>query len=444
MKGLELQEIASRLGGSLLKDRRQIREYFIDSRSAVQGGLFFALSGAKTDGHHFLKEVAEKGAIGAVVSTSYEGPDFGLALIRVENVLDSLQCLARKLLEERKVKVVAITGSLGKTTTKDFTWTILSKKFRAFKSPLNLNSQISLPVNILNLEGSEELLVLEMGMTQKGQIEKLASIAPPDLALITLVNYVHSEFFSNGLEGIAEAKLEIFSQPQTKLGLIPYDLHRFSHLFPKVPLKTFSLDDKRADFYLQKTDEGFVIHEKGSQSPLFRLPFEEKQFIYNALAAISFSRLIGMSYEEILPSLGELKTPKMRFERIQKSGILFINDAYNAAPLSMRLALSQIPEPKNGGRKIAVLGEMPQLGVISDDSHREIGRFALGFVDLIFCLGEKCAWVCQEFQSGGKSAELFLTHADLAKKLKEVVHENDVVLLKGARIMQMEKILEFF
>ncbi len=445
MKGLSLPNIAKRLGLST-KRKNRVSGYFIDSREAVFHGLFFALSGKRRDGHHFLAEVAQKGAIAAVVSKAYSGPDFGLTLLPVDDVQAALQGLGKSLLEERKLQVAAITGSLGKTTTKDFAWTILSKKFSSAKSPFNHNTQVSLPLTLLNLEGKEELLVLEMGMTQKGQIERLSSLAPPDIALVTNVTYVHSEFFPDGLDGIAQAKMEIFSQPKTRVGLMPYDLLRYEKMLRQSPLpkKTFSLEEKEADFFLQRENGQFTVIEKEGISPSFSLPFEERHFIYNALAAIAFARLWGMSYEEILPSLPELKTPKMRFEKLEKNGILFINDAYNAAPLSMRMALSQLPQPKMGGKRIAVLGEMRELGTISDDSHREIGRYALGFVDLLFCLGEKCAWMCKEFQEGGKKAELFLTHEALAQKLKEEIQANDVVLLKGSRVMEMEKILAFF
>lgn len=445
MKGLSLSDISKRLGLKA-KGEKKILGYFIDSRETVSQGLFFALPGNRHDGHHFLSEVAQKGAVAAVVSKAYSGPDFGLTLLPVDDVQAALQGLGKSLLEERKLKVAAITGSLGKTTTKDFIWTILSKKFQSAKSPLNRNTQATLPLTLLNLEGNEELLVLEMGMTQKGQIERLSSLAPPDIVLITNVAHVHSEFFPDGLEGIAQAKMEIFSQPKTKIGLIPYDLLRYEKWLQRssFPKKTFSFEEKKADFFLQREKGKFIVIEKEETSPSFSLPFEERHFIYNALAAIAFARLWGMSYEEIIPSLSELKTPKMRFEKLEKNGILFINDAYNAAPLSMRMALSHLPQPKAGGKRIAVLGEMRELGSISDDSHREIGRYALGFVDLLFCLGERCAWMCKEFQEGGKKAELFLTHEALAQKLKEEIQMNDVVLLKGSRVMEMEKILAFF
>lgn len=445
MKNLKIKDIAKRIGHPS-NDERKITGYYCDSREVKEGAFFFALPGQKRDGHEFLKEISEKGAYGALVSNNYKGPEFGLTLLKVEDVLSSLQKLANALLEESRTKIAAVTGSLGKTTTKDFVFTLLEKKFRASKSPMNKNTQVSLPLSLLNREGNEEFMVLEMGMTLKGHIQKLTTIAPPDYSMITMVSVSHMEFFPTGAEGIAEAKAEILTSKKTQKVLIPYDFLQYPHLIRDVSAKiyTFSQDKAEADFFLSEREGKFIISEKEKESPPFSLPFPEKHFIYDAFAAICFCRVMGLSYKDILPRLSELKTPSMRFEKVEKKGVLFINDAYNAAPLSMRMALSQMPEPKNGGKKIAVLGEMRELGPITDESHREIGRFALNFVDHLLCLGEKCAWACKEFESGGKKAELFLSHEALLKKLREIVTEKDVVLLKGSRIMGMEKILELF
>lgn len=444
MKGLGVQEVAKRLKNNVL-DNRKITLYFIDSRESVPGGLFFALKGERADGHHFLGEVAEKGAIAAVVSKTYGGPDFGLSLIRVADVLGSLQSLARELLEERKVVIAGVTGSVGKTTTKDFLWTLLQGKYHAAKSPFNKNSQASLPINLLNLEGKEELLVLEMGMNHKGELKQLVTIAPPDYALITNVDFVHAEFFPEGLEGIAEAKMEIFSSSQTKAALIPYDLLCYQKQLAKYSLlkKTFSLIDRRADFFLERDKEQYNLIENGKRSSSFTLPFQETQFIYNVAAAISFCRLIGLSYEEIFSRLKELSAPKMRFEKIEKDGKLFINDAYNAAPLSVRTALSELPEPKKRGRRIAVLGDMKELGNIVDVEHLKMGKFALPFIDYLFGLGEKSSLICDEFRKGGKKAEHFLEKELLAERLREFIQEGDVILIKGSRSLKMEKLFEY-
>lgn len=196
-----------------------VRGVAVDSRQIKPGDLFFALPGAKADGHTFLEEAAKKGAAGAVVHHSYNGADFGLPLIKSDDVLQTLQELARKKVESARPRIVGITGSLGKTTTKEFVTTLLKAKYRVAASPGNSNSQIGLPLAILNHSGEgDEILVLEMGMTHPGEIHKLVSIAPPEVAVVTKVALVHACNFES-IEEIAHAKGEIFSHPLTKMGI---------------------------------------------------------------------------------------------------------------------------------------------------------------------------------------------------------------------------------
>jgi len=436
MKNIEIAKLASILGVKSDK-KANIHGYAIDSREVERGDLFFALKGERHDGHQFLADVAKKGACGAVVESSYQGEDFGLNILRVPNVLAALQQLARVLIQQ--TRVVGITGSVGKTTTKEFVWTLLKDRFHAGRNHLNKNTQITLPQTILQRDGSEKMMILEMGMSQKGDIGKLLKIVSPEIALITAISLAHAVFNPGGIQEIAEGKFEIFSHPATKLALFPYELLCYAHLVP-CKMKTYSMHDERADFFLKKEKEGYRIYESQTKSPTFTLPFEESHFIHNSLAAITIARSLGMSYEEIIPILPNLKPPIMRFEKIEKGGILFINDAYNASPLSVKTALSNLPIVK--GKRIAVLGEMRELGSFTEASHKEIGTFAIPYVDHVLCLGEQCRILCDEFSKSGKPAELFFTHDELKTRLHEIMKKNDVVLVKGSRAMHMEKILE--
>jgi len=429
--------------GFFSKSSCKVLWYEADSRAIQPGSLFFALPGQRQDGHDFLQQASEKGAIAAVVDKSYQGASFGLELFRVSNVLEALQRLAQELLQERGARILGVTGSVGKTTSKEFLWTLLLEKFQAGKTPLNKNTKISLPLSLLQMQGSEKMVVLEMGMTQAQEIARLIEIAPPEIALITNVALAHAESFPDGLLGIAKAKMEIFSHAKTKLGIIPRELLFYEKELKEssCPKKTFSLQDPRADFYLERKGDGFILHEDKQQSPQFFLPFQETHFIQDTLAALSMARSVGMSYEEIIPRLKELKPPAMRFEKIEKRGILFINDCYNASPLSIQAALSNLPKPKKRGRRIAVLGEMPHLGAFAEEEYKKVGAYAAEFADILLCLGEKCSSMCESFTRQGKTAYLFATHAELRQKLDGIVKENDVVLIKGSRAMQMEKIL---
>lgn len=443
MKDIE-DWVIGRKKGVGLRANSLISGYEVDSRQIKPGSLFFALKGERCDGHDFLGEVASKGALGAVVKHSYQGPDFGLKLYKVDDVLSTLQFLGKDLLEERKTAVIGITGSVGKTTTKDFTWTVLAEKFSAGKSPLNKNTKISLPLSLLNQAGKEGALVLEMGMSEKGDLANLIQIAPPEIALVTSVGLAHAEFFPDGIRGIAKGKMEIFSHPKTRLGIIAEELLIYEDILRQssCPKKTYSLQNPKADFYLAIEKEGCCVYESGVKSPFFHLPFTERHFVQNALAAISIARFMQMTYDEIIPKLQELKSPKMRFEKIEKNGVLFINDAYNASPLSVKAALLNLPKPQKGGKTIAVLGEMRELGYFAEECHREIGKTAAVIADHLLCFGEKCAFMCEEFQKTGKNAELFPTHESLTEKLRSIINKNDVVLIKGSRSMQMEKILD--
>ncbi len=393
----------------------------IDSRKVAPGQLFFALKGERADAHDFLEEVASKGAAAAVVSEGYQGGDFGLKLLRVPDVLGSLQGLAKEVLAKRGTRVVGVTGSVGKTTTKEFIATILGGRYRVAKSPGNSNSQVGVPLSILNASGSEEILVLEMGMSGSGEIAKLVQIAPPEVALITKIGLAHSEFFPTGLEGIRNAKAEIFSNPLTRVGIAPKE----SGIVDK---KSFALGDISADYSLC----GDRIFEDGKEVYGVHLPFTASHLRENFLGAAAVARNMGMSWEEISERTQLLKVFPMRFERQERGGITYINDAYNANPLSMRAALMNLPKPREGGRTIAVLGEMKELGPFSKPSHQEIGKLALLVADHLVCLGKECEPMVELFQHAGKPVDHFLEIEELRNHLVTVIKEGDVVLLKGS------------
>ena len=191
-------------------DTLVLSHYTIDSRNVQAGSLFFALKGARSDGHDYLEEVARSGAYAAVVDKDYAGPSYGMQLFIVDDVVDSLQEIARVMVQEKNFRVIGVTGSVGKTTTKEMIFHLLSKKFKVHANKRSFNSQRMLPITILEARGDEEFLILEMSMTEKGHINNLTSIAKPEIAVLTEVTYAHSENFDN-LDQIAEAKSEIIN-----------------------------------------------------------------------------------------------------------------------------------------------------------------------------------------------------------------------------------------
>lgn len=431
MKIGSLKKLGEYLGQEILFSDPILR-FCIDSRKILKGDLYCALPGQQVHGEDFLEDVFKKGAIAALVSKRYAGPVFG-KIIYVEDVVEALQSLAREVFHQNRPKhVIAITGSLGKTTAKEFISTLLEGSFRVFKTPGNSNSQVGLPLAILNGFDGQEVAVLEMGMTHSGQIEKLVSICPPDMALITKIALVHAENFSS-LEGIEQAKGEIFLHPQTKLGIYPFESKNLNKcgLCEK---KTFGLDDPEADFSLLTIQK----------YPIGDLIFKERHILHNLLAALSIAFTLKIDIEVIQRQLKKLALPEMRMQKLKKNGVFFINDSYNAAPDSILAALKALPVPDCGKKRIAVIGEMAELGSFSDDCHRLVGIDALDLVDHLICYGKKCAPMADVWEKADKPCAYFNDHEKVAAYLKELAEPGDVVLLKGSNSTKMWTIMDKF
>ncbi len=416
----------------------------IDSRKVAAGDLFFALPGNRTDGHIFLKDVASKGAVGAIVRDDFRGeiPN-GFPVLKVPDVLLALQDLARKILAKCSSQVIAITGSLGKTTTKEFSAALLRGKYKVFSSPLSYNSQATVPLSILMADGDEDFLILEMGMTHSGNIQNLISIAPPDIAMITTVAVQHAINFSDGIAGIRKEKGSIFSHPKTRLGLLHYDIPSYHELeaIGLCPKKSFSTRTPEADYFLEEIAGRVRIHAKNEGSMICHLHLPIKVHYHNFLAAVALARNLEIPWTLIQEIAPHLKLPPMRFESIVKQGIQFINDAYNANPDAIKAALESLPKPALGKKTIAVLSEMDALGTYSEEGHRQVAEKALLYADYLLCLGRRCESMRTIWQQAGKPVELFLTRADLALALKSLAEPGDVVLLKGARSYALDQLL---
>ncbi|NGX50908.1 MAG: UDP-N-acetylmuramoyl-tripeptide--D-alanyl-D-alanine ligase [Chlamydiae bacterium] len=403
----------------------QIVHVACDSRKVERGSLFFALKGEKVDGESFLEESAKRGAVGAVVSKGYSGPDFGCTLIRVDDVTRALQELACEVYQESHPFVVGVTGSAGKTTTKEFIATLLAEKFPVGKSSGSMNSQVGLPLTLLNWKGEERVIVLEMGMSHKGEIARLIEIAPPDLGVLTNISYQHSAFFPD-LDAIARAKCEMFASPKMKMGIFNLGVERFQAVKElELSKEWFHLSDLRADYTLKKVDVS--------------APFEESHFNENFLAAVAVARSFDLSWEEIGQGAKKLKPYDHRFQKKEKRGILFIDDAYNASPLSVKAALANLPP---GRRRIGLLGAMGELGDMEERCHREVGECAVKVLDQLICIGATCTPMVEIFRREGKEGALFETKEEATEHLKSVMREGDVVLIKGSNLQKLWTILE--
>jgi UDP-N-acetylmuramoyl-tripeptide--D-alanyl-D-alanine ligase len=428
--------------GSDVKLTGKVRGFRQNSREVLPGELFFALKGEKVDGHAYLKEVAARGAIGAVVSQEYRGESFGLPLVRVEDGLQSLQQLAKTVHSMRKMRVVAVTGSVGKTTTKEFIATLLEGRFQVGKTPGNANSQVGLPLSLLNLRGDEEVVVLEMGMSALHEIEKLVAIAPPEVAVITKIALAHAAFFPNGLEGIAAAKAEILSHPRMRLGVINHQAMQFEGMARRGCAKVVYGWEEGGDFVLCREGVGYYIREREERSPVFALPFSADHLLENVLGAACVARAMGMQWCEILPRMKGLAVSKHRFERVEREGVVFIDDSYNANPTSMKTALMHLPAPSRGGKRIAVLGAMKELGEHTEEAHRSIAEIALKHIDHLLCLGEECKVMVEVFERAKRPVEYAETAEAIKQRLLVIAEAGDVVLIKGANSKALWRVLE--
>ncbi len=412
----------------------------IDSRKVGPGDLFFALKGQKVDGHSFLQDAAMNGAVAAVVSKGYDGPNFGLELLWVEDVFGSLQALAKHFMKTCRSLVIGITGSLGKTTTKEFLATLLGAKFKVGKTDLNYNSQRTYPLTLLNRNGDEDILVVEMGISEPGEMTRLCDIAAPDIAVITKVAFVHSVNFEENVSLIAQHKAEISKDSKTKACIFDHALYEHEEAMGKIQCKrvSFSLESRQADFFLSQE---CLVDERGVRAYQFDPPYKESHFLHDFLAAVAVCREIKMNWDEINAQVSKLQLPKMRFEKIDKGGVTLINDAYNANPDSMKAALAHLPKPADGAKTIAVLGMMAEMGAAHERVHREVGLFAQKYVDHLIVFGKEAAALYKAFQEVKKPVEKYEDFEALSKRLKNLMRPGDVVLVKASRCVEMEKLL---
>lgn len=418
-----------------------IRHLEMDSRLVARGDFFVALEGARRDGHDFLEEVRLKGAIAALVKKGKRIPKNFPCLV-VEDTLKGLQKLAQKVVENEKHPIVGITGSLGKTTTKEFLGQLIKNHLSALVSPGNQNSQAGLPNTILNFDPKVLWYVLEMGMTDPGHIENLIKIAPPQIAVVTSISWQHASLFKEGLLGIAKEKASIFLHPKTKYGLFFLDAPHSDVLKTTgtCPKKSFSLKDASADYFLDTQNQKIWCQNRAYHFEWPQIPVHHQ---VNFLAAVAAGHLMGVSLEELCASCIELKLPPMRFQQLEIHGIHVINDAYNANPEAYCAAFQSLPHPSGDGRRIGVISEMDALGAYTEKGHSLVAQKSLDVFDLLFCIGERSQLIYDYWKKHNKP--VFFAHVveELLPQIADTVKSSDVLFLKGARGHSLERVVEY-
>lgn len=421
-----------------------------DTRTVRPGNLFIPLVGEKFDGHDFIEQAINNGAMGIITSR----PDVvvvpaHIVVILVVDTLVALQDLARFHRQRFSIPIVAITGSNGKTTTKDMTAALLASRFNVLKTEANYNNEIGLSLTLLQLTPQHEIAVVEMGMRGKGQIHQLAKIALPTVAIITNVGETHIELLGS-IEEIAAAKAELIQFiPENGLIILNADDHYVGKMAKQVNSRftCFGLEhgDTRAD-HIQTSPQGinFTCHCVQGNF-LVHIPTVGKHNIYNALAAISVGLEVGLSFEEIRLGLTNFTASPMRLHIEKMGDYIVINDAYNASPISMAAAIDTLVEVGKN-RKIAVLGDMLELGHIKVEAHRQIGeKLAQCHVDIVVTVGQLSSYIAEAAREHGIHTAIACdSHDEASKILKKLITPGDTILIKGSRGMKMENMVKVF
>lgn len=439
---MRIKEVSEFFGG-VSEDLRVLSKAFVDGRLCEEGGLYFALKGGTTDGHAFLCQAAENGAIAAVVEREYIGDSFGLTLIKVKDPLEALQMLAKTFVEIRRPLIIGVTGSLGKTTVKEFITALLQGSYAVSKTPNSYNGQIGLPLTILNADPKAEVLVLEMGMSYKHEMDRLVEIASPAIAVITRIAPAHIGHFSS-LDEIAQEKAKIMNSKHLQ-AVFTHEINRkYSCIKKKQPFKKITYGTSQADYFFQQEKEKLFLVSREAKE-CFDLPFSEMQLRENFLVAALVARYLDVSSEKIQERALALKPFTHRFEKTvleAYDGAVIIDDSYNNNPISLKTSLQNLPQPQNRGKVIAILGEMRELGSLSKMAHEELGIVALPIVDVLMCYGEETKPLYEIFKKYGKKAMHSLDKEWLFKLLIENLQAGDVVLIKGANSNRLWEILD--
>jgi UDP-N-acetylmuramoyl-tripeptide--D-alanyl-D-alanine ligase len=420
-----------------------------DSRNISDGEIFFALKGDNHDGHEYVDEALKKGAGGAVIEEGSRAHDGGKSVIQVPSTLRALGDLAcewRKSFPE--LRLAAITGSNGKTTTKEMAWSILSRRYRTLRNTGNFNNLIGLPLTLFRLDASYKAAVVELGMNDFGEIRRLAEIALPDTGAITNIGRAHLEKLG-GIEGVARAKGELVEGFRgDNVFVVNADDQRIVEIAQNTGCRkiTYGIKSGEADVTARDirqqgfTGISFRMSALGEEFPV-RLSGIGTHNVMNALCASSIALSFGCGKDEIAEGLGDFSLPPMRLEVLETdAGFRVINDTYNANPDSMRSAVNELMSLKGGGRAIAVLGDMLELGEESGGEHFALGEYlSVSGVDYVVAFGSFGRTLLEG--AGDKTNRFYAeSHEDAARLVREVAKPGDLVLVKGSRGMRMEEV----
>ncbi len=434
---------------------QEVFGYSIDSRTIGVGELFFAVKGERLDGHDYVQAALDNGAAAAVVSMGWFAPDEmdAAKLLRVPDgedcVLHGMQALAHAVRRHWGKRVIGITGSAGKTTTKEAVAQVLGARFKVLKSAGNLNNAFGLPLQLLRLEPEHEVAVMEMGMNHAGEIAALARIAEPDWGMVSNVAPVHLEMFADGIAGIARAKYELIEAlPARGIAFLNADdeyVSRFGGQCAAKPVYfgVAGTADVRAENIQEAGAEGmrFTVVASGQREDV-HLALLGRHNVYNALAGIAAGLQSGMSLQECARAIEGLQPADKRGEVLHWRGAAIINDCYNSNPLALDAMVDALLAVK-AARRIVVAGEMLELGPQSGELHAECGRrMGERGIDMVVGVRGFAREIVEAARAHGSEAVFVETPEEAGEWLLQNLHEGDAVLLKASRGVRLERALE--
>lgn len=459
MEKLSIEAIVNATGGRLIKkcSEDHITGVVHDSRECGAGDMFTAVVGENHDGHKYIPQVLDNGC--RTVMISHENDWYDLVkdrevnVIKVDDTVYAMGQLAKYYLETLDVIKVAVTGSVGKTTTRDMIYYALSEKYKCGRNMKNYNNDIGLPLSIFRFDNSFRAVVLEMGMDKFGEIDRLGEIVKPNVAVITNIGVSHIENLGSR-EGIFKAKMEI-AKHITDNGNIPGTL-----IFPCDDEfltrentcgdyeRIIIGEDGRSDYIISDVDDfglngiRFTL-EHFEKSRHINIDIPGRHNAVNASLAIAVSSLLGLSEEEAERGLSKTELTGRRLRHLKKNGISVIDDTYNASPDSMKSALKVLEQSVCDGKKTAILGDIYELGEYSDRQHYEVGLFARNLgIDRLVAVGEKAKNIAEGASGGEADVQYFAEKEELYEKINQLAAPGDIILVKGSRGMKMEEIVE--
>jgi UDP-N-acetylmuramoyl-tripeptide--D-alanyl-D-alanine ligase len=454
-----IKEILEATGGSLIQGRlnSKISGVSIDSRTIKANELFVAIKGNRFDGHNFIAQAKFRHAGALLVSNDNYNCQLSrnqqqsnlIPIVKVNDCINALGALANFHRLKFKIPIIAITGSNGKTTTKEMLCTILKKRFNVLRNPGTQNNHIGVPLTIFKLNHRHDVGIIEIGANHSGEISRLAQIIQPTIGIITNIGPAHLEFFKS-LQGVFAAKLELVKHlardgtliinkddrflsrlGSSNFSLISFGFNRFSNFRGQIVEQT----EKETTFLLNR-NQRVVLKTIGRHN------------VYNALASIAAARVLGVGYKEIKGALSLFQVPSMRMQLLYIKDITIINDCYNSNPQSLKCALDFLVQHSCAGRKIVVCGDMLELGKQAKKRHLIMGKkIAKGKMDYLITVGPLSREIAKGASLAGMSKESIqvCNHTAMAARvLHRLTKPKDFVLIKGSRIMQMEKVISCF